>query len=195
MMRICIVAFTVVAHLVGCAQLPQVGPDRSLSAEERVYLDLLTAYSAQSPPRVRIVSDSTEGPIQPPSDSTGLGAFGELVEQLPADLVASFVLRRNDRVGLSSNVLARLPDGVIVRSSIAGELSANPDDGIFRLPDGRGASVSTFSRVGFDSSGEQALVHEQWACGPRCGGTSLILMAKDMNGRWNIVERKRGWVF
>jgi hypothetical protein len=169
--------------------------DRSLSAEDRVYLDLLTAYSAQSPPRVRIVSDSTEGPIQPPSDSTGLGAFGELVEQLPLDLIASFVLRRNDRVELSSNVLARLPNGIFVRSSVAGELSVDPDDGIFRLSDGRSASVSTFSRVGFDTPGERALVHEQWACGPRCGGTSLILMAKDVNGRWNIVERQRGWIF
>jgi hypothetical protein len=195
MLRFWFVIFAVLAHTVGCSHQPRTGPEPAMSEEDRVFLDLLTAYSAEPSELVRIVSDSTEGPIQHPRDSTGLGAFEELAERLPHGLVSSFLERRNDRVPLSSEVVARLPSGILMRSSIAGELNENPEDGIFHLPDGRGAAMSIFSRVGFDASGERALVHEAWVCGPRCGGTSLILLEKGAGGRWHIVERKRGWVF
>jgi hypothetical protein len=195
MLRCPFFIFAVLAYTVGCSHQQRTGPEPGMSEEDRVFLDLLTAYSAQPSDLVRIVSDSTEGPIQHPRDSTGLGAFEELAERLPHGLVSSFLERSKDRVPLSSDVVARLPSGILMRSSIAGELNENPEDGIFQLPDGRGAGMRIFSRVGFDASGERALVHETYVCGPRCGGTTLILLEKGAGGRWQVVERKRGWVF
>lgn len=195
MLRSGLIVVVVLAHSVGCSRLLRPNADAAPAAEDQVYLDLLSSYAVQSAELVRIVSDSTGGPVQAPRDSTGLLAFGEFAERLPEDLVSSFVARRNERVELSSRVMRQLPEGVVMRSSLPGELLADPEDGAFRLADGRHAAISTFSRVGFDLSGRRALVHESWSCGPRCGGTSLILLEKGRSGSWHIVERGQGWTF
>lgn len=49
------------------------------------------------------------------------------------------------------------------------------------------------SRVGFDSSGKQALVYIQDYCGPLCGSGRYILLVK--NGqRWIVKEKFTSWV-
>ena len=55
------------------------------------------------------------------------------------------------------------------------------------FPGARG--VSSFSRVGFDRSGTQALVYEVGVCGTLCGGTQLVLLEK-YDDRWIVQGRE-----
>lgn len=48
----------------------------------------------------------------------------------------------------------------------------------------------TFSRVGFTSSGDEAVVHVEYYCGGRCGDGKLVRLSR-VNGEWSIQEVRR----
>jgi len=51
----------------------------------------------------------------------------------------------------------------------------------------------SLSRVGFDSSGKQALVYIRDYCGPLCGGGNYMLLVKNRHG-WIVKKRVNSWV-
>jgi hypothetical protein len=170
-------------------------PASVLTPEDSVYLDVLGIYARADRRGVVLLSDSTEGPIRSPRDSTGLQAFGSFVDGLPDELVSSFKMRGQERVAVKREILLRYAPVIRAQEADEGELIEDPEEGLFRLPRGGEVDLLTLSRVGFDSGRKQALLHVYWVCGPRCGSTRLNLLRRGEDGRWEIERSERGWVF
>jgi hypothetical protein len=57
----------------------------------------------------------------------------------------------------------------------------------------RGQAIVTFSRVGFSSDMDQAIVYAGERCGWKCGRGDFVLLIKENNG-WAIEQRVNVWV-
>jgi len=54
------------------------------------------------------------------------------------------------------------------------------------------AGIMAFSRVGFNSDGNQALLYFERGCGPECGSGIFFLLVKD-GKNWKIQEKIPAW--
>jgi hypothetical protein len=199
--------------LAGCASAPA-GPAAQYSAEDSVYAALLSHYLELNPDPsfVVLVPDSTTALRWLEGDPFGPRLFERFTSTLPQDLVESFRTAIPERAAMNPEIVRRL--GPRVRSyRFSRKVGSDGPEGYYREPDGReialrldehetycladGTSVvtHTFSRVGFDARRQRALLYESGQCGPRCGGTSLILLERDGNGQWRYVSRGEGAIY
>ena len=98
--------------------------------------------------------------------------------QLPAGLFADFRRRNRELLCLDAALFPTEAHVVLISegSPCSGTPAAN-------VPTPRDSLLTTFSRVGFTSEGEDALTLERFDCGDRCGEIGFVHY-KRVAGRW-----------
>jgi hypothetical protein len=124
--------------------------------------------------RLVFVDPHTATPIA--YDSSDIERFR--AHGLPADLVDDYVTRNRHVARVHSGRLStrKLP--------VLPELGG-PVDVVGHLIAGRWL---TFSRVGFDRSGNRALVTVRVLCGDMCGESAMLVLARGSDGRWRRTD-------
>lgn len=98
--------------------------------------------------------------------------------QLPAGLFADFRRRNREFRCLDADLFPTKARVVLIAED--GQCSGTPAASV---PTPRDALLTTFSRVGFTSEGEDALTLERFDCGARCGEIGFAHY-KRVAGRW-----------
>lgn len=130
-------------------------------------------------------------------DTTGLAVFEEFVSGLDARMVADFITQTSRRMSVSIERLRA--------AGLRGAVATITSDELRRATEIRGGGlrfrrfpgsevVLSVSRVGFDATRQNALVHVSWYCGARCGGTSLYLLSRDSDGVWRVAHIMQGLI-
>jgi hypothetical protein len=175
-------------------------PARPAGTRERVWAALLDSLFAGAGQPVLLIADSTLPPPRfGPGDTTGLQVFGPLVAELDPALLADFH-GQNARPGAVDVACLgalglRVPAAGLSRAERDGA-GVNPDTGLYSFGSHPGSdAMVSLSQVGFSPDGTEALVHVAFNCGPRCGSTQLVLLARSGGNGWKVKRAAEGITF
>jgi hypothetical protein len=109
----------------------------------------------------------------------------EFFPELPDEMVSDF-LQKNAESG-PLPCLPRLPQPVfVVTAAAVADFHEHAGHRPFFQVDPQVDAVWSVSRVGFNATGDQALVHDMAVCGSRCGGDALVHLVRRA-GKWEVV--------
>jgi hypothetical protein len=197
--RVRLLALTAAAGALGCAAplRTQARAAATPTAEDSVLAAVLEADSVPAGRRLvvraRTFDASHTGPVQSP-------AAGSRPPGIEPETVEDF-WERNEH----PREIGPLP-GIRVPVAFASEATldslpsgaAAGDADVFwrafyqRFPGARG--LVSFSRVGFNAARTQAVVSVSRGCGGLCGTGTLVLLARNPDGRWRVVGSVLMWV-
>jgi hypothetical protein len=199
--------------LAGCASAPS-GPAGRYGAEDSVYVALLEHMLGgnQGPPVTFLLLDSTAALRWAADDPFGPRLFERFTSTLPPELVESLWAAARERAPINPEIVRRLAPRVRSFRYSREPGSDGPEghyreaDGrevalglgeheTYRLADGTPAITHIFSRVGFDSGRRRAVLYHSGVCGPRCGGSRLVLLERDERGRWRYSRSGDGAIY
>ncbi len=203
MIRLSVVLLFCVTSISACiAAAPPAPRPQAAGAptrEDTVYAAVLDHVYSRAGLPILLLADSTRGALPfGPQDTTGLRMFERMLTGLPPELLADFKARNADRFPLRVEAIRAVEVGTPVALITAAERQAATEDsmGVWLFQQYPGAdAVITLSRVGFSPDRQLALVHEIFSCGPRCGGTQLMLAERRTDGRWTVRQAQEGITF
>lgn len=164
-----------------------------------MYAAVLDHVFSQAGLPILLLSDSTRGALPfGIGDTTDLRSFERMLTEVPPELIADFQARNASRVPLRVEAIravgVRTPIALITGAERRAATEDSMGSWVFQQYPGAGA-VITLSRVGFSPDRRLALLHEIFDCGPRCGGTQLILAERRADGRWTVSRTQEGITF
>ena len=199
--------------LAGCASAPP-RPATPYTAEDSVYVAVLERMleGSQDRPITFLLPDSTPALRWAADDPFGPRLFERFTSTLPPDLVDNLWTAVREGARMNPEIVRRLAPRV--RSfRYSREPGSDGPDGYYRerdgrefalrldehetylLADGSPAVTATFSRVGFDADRRRALLYHSGVCGPRCGGSRLVLLERDERGAWKVAGSGNGAIY
>ena len=113
----------------------------------------------------------------------GLGLFSDLIPGIPPEAVDALVTAPAAELGVTGaqlgptvRIIPKDPEDPCPQPDLIEcfEVAYPDEPGFFML-----------SPIGFDASGELALLHRLFWCGPRCGGGTLVLLERTPEG-WAV---------
>jgi hypothetical protein len=164
-----------------------------------VYAAVLDHVFSRAGLPILLLLDSTRGALPfGIADKAGLRIFERMLTEVPPELIANFQARNASRVPLRVESIRAVGVRTPVALITGAERHAATEDsiGVWAFQQYPGVdAVITLSRVGFSPDRRLALLHEIFSCGPRCGGTQLILAERRTDGRWTVRQTQEGITF
>lgn len=105
---------------------------------------------------------------------------------LDEDLVEDFIERNLEAGPLPCHPEISGKNVYLVTEEAVSELDRRAQGRAFVLTDPNVSGVRSFSRVGFNAAEDEALLHDSFLCGARCGWGGLVHLRRE-NGRWSVV--------
>lgn len=162
-------------------------------AEYAVYSTLLDEMYVHSDDPVVVMNRTS---LEPNLSGDPLKTLKYVAQKLPRDIAPGAIedLRNRNRqlYPLNGRFMTEVKY-VLISEEEKDELARTGDFWSAFSDKYRGQAMVTFSRVGFSSDMDQALVYAGEGCGWKCGRGDFVLLIKE-NNAWTIKQKVNVWV-
>ncbi len=165
---------------------------------EKLFAGNKVAFDTQSPINLLVIQnqtavDSIDDWILAENLS---GDFGDHVRHwlstMPQEAVEDYRIKNKESRRLTGDLSLKIEHVLVEKDELDQYRKGGRWEDFYKVYPGSGGFIS-FSRVGFDSKGGQAIVYFEHWCHRVCGSGIYLLLNKDREG-WKVTKVSRAWI-